>query len=103
MPLRQATAGRPIRVVANPTTLPAGCRALHVEADAERAAQARLAAASALPVLTGGDGDGFVARGMVGLVNVNDAIRFEVNLARMREVRPNLSSQVPRLARHVRE
>jgi hypothetical protein len=99
----QAVAGRPLRVQVNPTGLPAGCRALYLDAEAESSAAALLVAAAALPVLTVGDGDAFVARGMVGLINVNDAIRFEVNLARMRAAQVVLSSQVLRLARAVRE
>ena len=99
----QTVGGGPLRVVLNPATLPAGCRALYVEADAERSAAALLAAATALPVLTVGDGDGFIGRGMVGLVNVNDAIRFEVNLARLRANQLSLPSQVLRLAQTVQE
>lgn len=54
--------------------------------------------------LTVGDADGFLASGgMVELVAVNDAIRFDVNLAALRAARLTLSSQVLRLARRVRE
>lgn len=54
--------------------------------------------------LTVSDADGFLASGgMVELVAVNDAIRFDVNLAALRAARLTLSSQVLRLARRVRE
>lgn len=75
------------------------CRALFVHGQA-----ARLPDPSAAGVLTVGDADGFAARGgMVELVLVNDALRFDVNLAALRGARVQLSSQVLRLARRVIE
>ncbi|MBX3603737.1 MAG: YfiR family protein [Piscinibacter sp.] len=54
--------------------------------------------------LTLGAVDGFLSRGgMVELVNVNDALRFDVNLRALREAHLGLSSQALRLARQVRE
>ena len=41
--------------------------------------------------------------GMVELVNVNDALRFDVNLKALRGAHLGLSSQVLKLARQVRE
>jgi hypothetical protein len=99
----QAVAGHPIKVV---TSLPpAGtCHALFVHESAERRGAAALGAVAAQPVLTIGDGDGFAARGgMVELVNFNDATRLDVNLKVIRAARLDLSSQVLKLARQVRE
>ncbi len=80
-----------------------GCHVLYIEAAAERSAASLLAEAANLPVLTIGDGDAFSQRGIVGLVNVNDTIRFDINLTRMRAAQLNISSQVLRLARRVHE
>ncbi|WP_128001007.1 YfiR family protein [Piscinibacter defluvii] len=100
----QAVAGRPVRVLTSPPPAAAGCHVLFVQDGAERDAAALLAAARGTPVLTVGDGDGFVARGgMVELVNVNDAMRLDVNLRALRSARLELSSRVLQLARQVRE
>ena len=69
----------------------------------ERQSGALLAEVANLPVLTIGDGEAFSQRGIVGLVNVNDAIRFDINLSRMRAAQLNISSQVLKLARRVHE
>lgn len=77
----------------------ADCRVLFVHGHA-----LRLPDASVPGVLTVGDADGFATRGgMVELVLVNDALRFDVNLAALRGARVQLSSQVLRLARRVIE
>lgn len=97
----QVINGRRIQLVKAPPV--AGCQVLFVDASAARPAElVRAAAGSA--TLTIGDGDGFIAQGgMVELVLVNDAMRFDVNLAAMRPVQMALSSQVLKLARQVRE
>ena len=101
----QVVAGHGVGVINNPTVLPRNCHVLFIEADSERRAATLLAAADGQPVLTIGDSDsdGFVQRVTVGLVNVNDTIRFDVNLARLRAAPLNLNSQVLKLARQVRE
>ena len=99
----QTVAGRPVKIVASAPTSGA-CHALFVHESAERDGAAALAAWAAQPVLTIGDGDGFAARGgMVELANVNDATRLDVNLKALRAARLELSSQVLKLARQVRE
>jgi hypothetical protein len=95
--------GRPLRLVVNPTALPPACHALYVAAEAERGAAGLIAEAAARPVLLVGDGDGFVQRGMVGIVNVDDRLRFDVHLGRLRASQLQMSSQVLRLARVVHE
>lgn len=100
----QTAAGRPVRVLTTPPPAAAGCHVLFVQEGTERGAAGLLAAAGNAAVLTVGDGDGFAARGgMVELVNVNDALRLDVNLRALRAAQLELSSRVLQLARQVRE
>jgi hypothetical protein len=102
----QTTAGRPVRVVSIQGKDFKACHVLFVHESAERAAAASLSALALAnaPVLTIGDGEGFAARGgMVELVNVNDSIRFDINLKALRAAQIGMSSQVLKLARQVRE
>jgi hypothetical protein len=100
----QTAAGHPVRVLLNPDKLPGACHVLFVHETADRAGAAALATAAALPILTVGDAEGFAARGgMVELVNVNDAIKLDVNMRALRAAQLGLSSQVLKLARQVRE
>jgi YfiR/HmsC-like len=100
----QTAAGHPIRVLADPGKDLKACHVLFVHESAERIADAALAALESAPVLTIGDGEGFAGRGgMVALVNVNDTIRFDVNLKALRAAQLGMSSQVLKLARRVRE
>ncbi len=93
--------GRPLLIV-GPGADTAGCRLVYVDSSAQRAAT--LPQATGEPVLTLGAVDGFVARGgMVEIVNVDDTLRFDVNLRAMRGAQLAVSSQVLRLARQVRE
>jgi hypothetical protein len=100
----QTVGGHPVRLIAPPPLGMAGCHLLFVHASAGPAGSAVLEALAGRPVLTVGDADGFVdRRGMVELVNVNDAIRMDVNLASIRSVKLELSSRVLQLARRVKE
>lgn len=93
--------GRPLLIV-GPGGDTAGCRLVYVDSSAQRAAT--LPQAAGEPVLTLGAVDGFVAHGgMVEIVNVDDTLRFDVNLRAMRGAQLAVSSQVLRLARQVRE
>ncbi|MET0351708.1 MAG: YfiR family protein [Rhizobacter sp.] len=81
----------------------AGCRVLFVHGSAVAPADA-LADAVRSGVLTVGDPEGFLSTGgMVELVAVNDAIRFDVHLGTLKAAGLTLSSQALRLARRVRE
>lgn len=95
-----ALGSRQLRVMVNPSAA-AACHVLYVEAEAERAATDLLGAAAQAAVLTVGDAPGFSRRGMIELVNVDDAMRFDVHLGRMRRAQLDLSSQALRLARRV--
>jgi hypothetical protein len=56
------------------------------------------------PALTVGDIPGFLAAGgMIELLIDNDSVRFDVNLAALREQRIRLPAQVLKLARQVRD
>lgn len=97
----QVVNGRRIQVVKAPPV--AGCHVLYVHASADRQSElVRLASsASALVV---GDADGTLnLGGMVEFVPVNDSIRFDVNMAALRQAQLTVSSQVLKLARQVRE
>lgn len=109
----QSVAGRTVRVLPLSAPLPgpasavtsAGppCHVLYLHSSADRAAEL-LAQAGRAPTLTIGDTEGFLGRGgMVELLHTNDAIRFDVNLKALRTAQLELSSQVLKLARQVRE
>jgi hypothetical protein len=101
----QSIAGRTVRVITVTgamSALPA-CQVLYLHSSADRTAEL-LAQAVRTPALTIGDTEGFVAHGgMVELLHANDAIRFDINLKALRTVQLELSSQVLKLARQVRE
>ena len=93
--------GRLVQLVKAPPV--ASCHVLFVHATAERAGEL-LRAAAGSAILTIGDGEGFLALGgMVELVSLNDALRFDVNLGAFRAAKMSLSSQALKLARQVRE
>lgn len=93
---------RHVAVVLQPAAVSA-CDLLFVDDSGARAAAHLLADAAGRPVLTLGAVDGFLAQGgMVELVNVDDALRFDVDLPALRRSGLGLSSQVLRLARRVR-
>ena len=97
----QVVNGRRIQVVKSPPVT--GCDVLFVHASAERPSDL-VRAAVGTPALIVGDADGTLALGgMVELVPVNDAIRFDVGMAAFRRAQLTVSSQVLKLARQVRE
>lgn len=96
-------AGRPLSVQLVAPGAPAACELLFVDGSAARD-YASNPPGGELPMLTIGALDGFLSRGgMVELVNVNDALRFDVNLKALRSAHLGLSGQVLKLARQVRE
>ncbi len=96
-------AGHPLNVNTGTITRPS-CDLLFVDSSASRAAAEPLLAPGERPMLTLGATDGFLSQGgMVELVNVNDALRFDVNLRALRGAHLGLSGQVLKLARQVRE
>lgn len=94
--------GRPLEVLSGAAARGAACDVLFVDASGDRVGTQALPGAT--PTLTIGTADGFLSRGgMVELVNVNDSLRFDVNLKSLRAARLGLSAQALKLARHVQE
>jgi YfiR/HmsC-like len=100
-----ATIGsRRLSVVLHPPPAAAGCDLLFVDESGAPSATPLLAQAATHPILTIGAVDGFLAQGgMVELVNVDDTLRFDVDLKSLRRSGLGLSSQVLKLARRVRD
>ena len=99
-----SVAGRRLGVSLKPAPSLPGCDLLFVDESAARAARPLLAESATLPMLTLGAVDGFLAQGgMIELVVVDDALRFDVDLKALRATGLSLSSQVLKLARRVRE
>lgn len=97
-------AGHPLRVNTGVIARGSTCDVLFVDGSAARAAAEPLLQTVERPMLTLGAVDGFLSRGgMVELVNVNDALRFDVNLRALRSAQLGMSGQVLKLARQVRE
>lgn len=96
--------GRALEVLGADAIRAGGCDLLFVDASAAGAAADALAAVTGRPVLTLGSVDGFASHGgMVELVNVDDALRFDVNLRPLRSAHLGLSAQALKLARRVQE
>ena len=96
--------GRRLSVSLKPAPRLPGCDLLFVDESAARATAPLLTESAGLPMLTLGAVDGFLAQGgMIELVNVDDALRFDVDLRALRATGLGLSSQVLKLARRVRE
>lgn len=98
----QRVASHPVNVVQNPRDS-ADCGLLFIDTSVAHGSTEAIAAAASRPLLTLGAVDGFLSKGgMVELANVNDTLRFDVNLKALRSARMDLSSQVLNLARQVR-
>lgn len=79
------------------------CNILFVSDSEERRLPPILAQTAGFPVLTVSDLDGFVdAGGVIGLVEADSRVQFEVNLASAARAQLKLSTQLLRLARRVR-
>ena len=99
-----SVAGHPIRVEANPTDRLNKCHVVFFSETNDGPSIASLRELDALPVLTIGDTQRFAADGgMVELLNINDTVRFDVNLKAMRDAQLTISSQVLKLARQVKD
>ena len=96
--------GRPIR----PRHVQKGddlgtCHILYVSDDDQRQFGDALRAIASRPVLTVGDADGFAeSGGIIGLIEVNDKIGFEVNVDASQRSQLKISSQLLRLAKIVK-
>jgi hypothetical protein len=100
----EVVGGRVVSVVQNPSASDMSCNVIFVDASAARQGADALRTAAGAAVLAVGAVDGFALRGgMVELVNVNDALRFDVNVAALRHAHLGLSSQVLKLARQLHD
>lgn len=98
----QQVAGRPVQVALNPRDR-RDCSLFFVDTSAAHGSAEALAAAAGSPSLTLGAVDGFLSQGgMIELTNVDDMLRFDVNLKALRSARLDMSSKALRLARQVR-
>jgi hypothetical protein len=96
--------GRPLRIrqVARAHPL-ASCHVLFVPSSSEAATRDVLRAVAGHPVLTVGDRPGFLeAGGIINLGVVDGKVRFEINAQVAADAGLRLSSQLLRLAQHVR-
>jgi hypothetical protein len=101
----EALRGRPLvaRDITDPQAIDA-CQLLFVPALPASERKALLARAATRPILTVGDYEGFLDEG--GIVNlhiVDGRVRFDINAASANRAGVRLSSQLLRLAVHVRE
>ena len=79
-----------------------GCEVVFVAGSEQRRLNAILRELEAWPVLTVSDIDGFVeAGGNIGLVTVDDRIRFDINRTTVESQRLRLSAQLLKLARRL--
>jgi hypothetical protein len=99
----QAVGAKTWRFLSPNTSAISRAHLVYFDQTAARVEQAALTQLGARPVLTIGDSDDFLLRGMVQIVNVDDALRFDVNLTLVRAAQLNISSQVLKLARRVVE
>jgi YfiR/HmsC-like len=99
----QRVAGHPVTVAPNPRER-GDCGLLFIDTSVSYGSVEAIAAVAGLQSLTLGTVDGFLSQGgMIELANVNDTLRFDVNLRALRSARLDLSSQVLKLARQVRD
>ena len=80
------------------------CHVVFIAASEERRIPELLRAAAKLPVLTIGDSDGFAeGGGMIGLINADNRVQFEINNEAARRANLKIGSQLLRLARLVKD
>jgi hypothetical protein len=99
----EAISGKPVTTRNIPSMHDAdGCHILFVSMSEETRLSAVLASAKRLPVLTVSDIPHFAERGgMIGLVNQEDRIRFEVNIAPIEDSGLTVSSELLKVALRV--
>lgn len=95
-PLRIRRGVRPIEIKS--------CHMLFIAEAEERRAPELLRAASGSPVLTIGDASGFAeGGGMIGLINADNRVQFEINNEAAQRANLKIGSQLLRLARLVKD
>jgi hypothetical protein len=95
---------RSVRTVINPQAVAKNCHILFVDENGGFHVDRMLRSLSAEPAFTVGTQDGFVSDGgMVEIVHVDNALRFDVNLVALREAGLSVNPGVLKLARQVRQ
>jgi len=95
---------RTVRTVINPQAVAKNCHILFVDENGGFHMDRMLRSLSAEPAFTVGTQDGFVSDGgMVEIVHVDNALRFDVNLVALREAGLGVNPGVLKLARQVRQ
>ena len=80
-----------------------GCHMLFLAESEERNVKQFLRAAASLPIITVSDIDGFTeAGGTIGLVEADERVQFEINLASAQRAGVKVNSQLMRVARNTR-
>ena len=96
--------GRPVQTIVSPRAVPMHCQVLFVDDGGAPRADQLLRRLGAAPVFTVGTQDGFVGDGgMVEIVRIDNALRFDVNLTALREAGLGVNPGVLKLARDVRQ
>ena len=95
---------RTVYTVINPQAVAKSCHILFVDENGGSHVDRLLRSLSAEPAFTVGTQDGFVSDGgMVEIVRVDNALRFDVNLVALREAGLSVNPGVLKLARQVRQ
>ena len=97
--------GRPVQtVIIGPRAVPGHCQIVFIDESGALRADQILDRLGAEPVFTIGTQDGFVSDGgMVEIVRIDNALRFDVNLTALREAGLGINPGVLKLARDVRQ
>jgi hypothetical protein len=94
--------GRPAQIVVNPHTVPKHCEVVFFDESGALRADQLLRRLGNEPVFTVGTRDGFVGEGgMVEIVRIDNALRFDVNLTALRAAGLGVNPGVLKLARDV--
>ena len=95
---------RTVHTVINPQAVAKSCHILFVDENGGSHVDRLLRSLSTEPAFTVGTQDGFVSDGgMVEIVRVDNALRFDVNLLALREAGLSINPGVLKLARQVRQ
>ena len=100
-----AIGGHPVQIIVNPRALSKNCQVLFVDDGGPEIHMDQVVKRlGSEPVFTVGTQDGFVSEGgMVEIVRIDNALRFDVNLVALREAGLGVHPGVLKLARQVRQ
>jgi hypothetical protein len=99
-----AVGTRPLQTLVNPGAVARSCHVVYIDDAAFMTTDRLLRGLAAEPAFSVGSQDGFVSEGgMVEIVQVDNALRFDVNLNAMHAARLGINPGVLKLARQVRQ